>query len=237
MNDDDTFVTPHHADTDESDPYAAVREAARSWKVMQDQRRGALMPEEGGYAPLVRDETDVEIRNRERLEQTEPSLPLGQPSVAEKLTGAVQKVGNTIKKAFVAPRSYVLQFDAVATLVNISENPLTAEEIRELQEQTKHGGVSVVPVASADVRVIREAAAAYALSGRALNKDGVLQLRVWARQIRDRAMLTSNLDFASLQAGGHQGLAGRTTRPAARSSWMRRASPWSSGEIRAKRSA
>ncbi len=92
-------------------------------------------------------------------------------------------------RVFTAPKAFALQFDRHAVLIDISDDMLTADELCMLQEKAAASEVRVVPVPACDVRLIREGRAAYARCGRQLNKDGVLQLRVWARQIRDKAML------------------------------------------------
>ncbi len=164
---------------------------------MEQQRRNATMPEVDGRAPLVRDESDAEVRQRELREQVQqqhPSpryiLPAIHPS-PRRFTGKVAKGVEAVKRVFTAPRpkAFALQFDRHAVLIDISDDMLTDEEIRDLQERAKQDEVRVVPVPGCDVRVIREGREVYARCGRVLNKNGVLQVRLWARQIRDKAML------------------------------------------------
>ncbi len=192
----DGFIPPlHDTDTDD-DPYSAIRAAAKQWKVVEQQRRNANLPEVDGRAPLVRDETDGEKQKRELRERADTSQPPplhspGHPSFAKRVTGKVAKGVEAVKRVFTAPRpkAFALQFNRHAVLIDISDDMLTDEEIRALQEKAAASEVRVVPLPACDVRLIREGRAVYARCGRALNKDGVLQLRLWARQIRDRAMM------------------------------------------------
>jgi hypothetical protein len=191
------FVTPLHDAGTDDDPYAEVRAAAERWKAVEQQRRNATIPEADDRAPLVRDEDEAEIRKRERLEQAQaqvqaPAISPGHPSLAEQITGAAQKVGNAIKKVFVAPRpkAYAMQFDRQAILIHISDDMLTDEEIRELQERAKHDQIRVVAIPPNDILFVKEARSLNARLGLPpLTKDSMWQLRTWARQVRNRALL------------------------------------------------
>src|SRR6266545_2636747 len=137
MSDSDFIPPLHDTDTDD-DPYAGLRNAAEQWKAVEQQRRNATMPEVDGRAPLVRDESDAEVRQRELREQVQqqhPSpryiLPAIHPS-PRRFTGKVAKGVEAVKRVFTAPRpkAFALQFDRHAVLIDISDDMLTDEEIR-----------------------------------------------------------------------------------------------------------
>jgi hypothetical protein len=107
------------------------------------------------------------------------------------LSRIVGQAKRTVKQIFEKPSLYALQFDRLAVLIAVSEGMLTTKQIHRLQEKAKSTEVRVVATHPDDYLIIKQAFERHRKYNLpALTKDGVLQLLLWARQVRDRALLS-----------------------------------------------